>query len=408
MQHNDKKPSTHWGAICLHIGVLLLLFSAYNNRTIALKYIGYGLALASLLVLAWQDPNGIKSKLRQPTFMWLMLFLGVNAVAFLQINRELQLVCAEEYRKGLFQAGLFAAVVATAITNLKKLDHAIWALGLASLSITIWCLWEIKASSIDNVLVNAPTTFRDFSVRFVFYLPFAMILFTRTMSWPKLLWASLIVLQLVLIIFSGFRGGWLGLIVMIGLWVYYAREKRKVIGIASICVLAVVVGWGATSSEYVTSKLRQTDTSLRWEGTWRPTVDMIKNKPFLGHGFCDAAFRAENVRLADSHPEWVLGKTLTDPHSVYLESAFAAGVPGLIILLCLFWSIFRRVKNVAATTRDGLLRKHAIAVLCMFTSYFAVLGIFEPLQWEQLGVAVGLAMSLGNISRNIDSTPERS
>ena len=271
----DKRGSRYWGTACLHIGVLLLLFSAYNNRTIALKYLAYGISLVSLLILTWQDPINIKNKLRQPAFIWLILFLVVNAIAFLQIDREFQSTCAEEYRKGLFQAGLFATVIAIAISDLKKLGHAIWALGLASLSTTISCLWEIRGSTVDNVLLNAPTSVRDFSVRFIFYLPFVVILFTQSKSWLRLLWAGLIVVQLGLITFSGFRGGWLGLIVMIALWIYYSKTKRKVIGITSICVLVVVFGWGATSSGYVTGKLRQTDTSSRWEGTWRATLDMI-------------------------------------------------------------------------------------------------------------------------------------
>ena len=406
LQDIDKKGSKYWATACLHIGVLLLLFSAYNNRTIALKYVAYGMSLASLLVLAWRDPTYVKSKLRQPTFKWLMLFLVVNAIAFFQLDREFQFTCAEEYRKGLFQAGLFATVVAIAISDLKRLGHAIWALGLASLSVTISCLWEIRGSTVDNVLLNAPTSVRDFSVRFIFYLPFVVILFTQSKSWLRLLWAGLIVIQLGLITFSGFRGGWLGLIVMIALWIYYSKTKRKVIGVTSICVLVVVFGWGATSSGYVTGKLRQTDTSSRWEGTWRATLDMIKNKPVLGHGFCDVAFRAENARLADTHPEWVLGKSLTDPHSIYLESAFAAGIPGMLILLCLFSSILRGVGHIAVVTNNSLLREYSVAVLCMFTSYFVVLGIFEPLQWEQLGIGVGLALTLGNISSSVDAMPK--
>jgi O-antigen ligase len=404
--HIDKHGAKYWGAALLHLGVLLLLFSAYNNRTIALKYIAYGISLASLLLLAWHDRRKIKNKLSQPLFIWLLVFLGINAIAFLQVDSALQIVCAEEYRKGLLQAGLFATIIVVAITDMRKLGHAIWALGLASVSISISYLWEFRNLSVDTILVNAAPTFRDFSVRFIFYLPFLVYLFSRSTSWLKLLWATLIFLQLIFITFSGFRGGWLGLVVMIALWVYYSPRKRKVIGLTSICVLGAIVGWGATSSEYVASKLQQTDTSLRWDGTWRPTIVMIKNNPLAGHGFCDTAFRAENARLVDRHPEWALGKELMDPHSIYLESAFAAGIPAMLILVCLFWVILRDIVHVIDVTTDGVLRGYSVAVLCMFMSYFVVLGIFEPLQWEQLGIVVGLALSLTNILRERDLVPK--
>ena len=133
---------------------------------------------------------------------------------------------------------------------------------------------------------------------------------------------------------------------------------------------------------------------------------MIKNKPFLGHGFCNVGFRAENARLVDSNPDWVLGKALTDPHSIYLESAFAAGVPSMLILVCLFWSILRSIRHAVVFTNNSVLREYSLAALCMFMGYFVVLGIFEPLHWEQLGIGVGLAMSLRSISRNIDAMPQ--
>jgi O-antigen ligase len=395
-----------WANRLLYVAVLLLLFSTYNNRTIALKYCAYGISLVSMLVLIWQDPINVRNRLGKPTFLLLMLFLIANAVAFLQIDHAHRFACAEEYRKGLFQAGLLAVAVAIATTNLRRLRYAIITLGLASLYITLLCLWEIRGSTIENVLLNAPTSVRDFSVRFLFFFPFLIVLLVQSKSWLRVIWGCLVVLQLGLITFSGFRGGWLGLIVMIVLWIYFSRTRRKAIAFGSICILATILGWGATSSGYVAGKLRQTDTSLRWDGTWRASIDMIKNKPLAGHGFCDVAFRAENMRLADLHPEWALGKSLTDPHSVYLESAFAAGLPGILILLFLFWSTFRGVGHIVVHTNNSLLRDYSVAVLCMFTSYFVVLGIFEPLQWEQLGIGVGLALSLSNISSSVDGKPK--
>ena len=395
-----KSTAKDWSAHCLYLAVLMLLFSTYNSRAIALKYSGYGLAIVTILLLFFVDAKNTLRSLNTPIYKWLLLFLGINAVALLQADSAYRLDAIEHYRKGLLQASLLAAAIAISLTNLGRIKWGIWVLGLASLYITIFCLKEIINFPLQNAILDHATLYRDYCFRFVFYFPFLIVLFATTV-WPlKAGWLFLLSLQLALLAFSGFRGGWIGFLVILALWLYFFRPNRRTL--ISVAALTVLLAVAASSSNYVLMKFKQADTGARWDGAWRATVDMIKNKPLLGHGLSSQVFREENNQLADQHPSWIIGKNLTGPHSIFLDSAFSAGLPALGVLLAIYWLVIRDTLWVIRTTANQALRKYAVASLCSFVGFFVVLGLTESLRWELLGLSVGLTMSLVKVARNLE------
>lgn len=395
-----KSMTKDWPAHCLYLAVLMLLFSTYNNRAIALKYSGYSLALVTILLLFFVDAKNTLRSLNTPIYKWLLLFLGINAMALLQVDSAYRMDAVEHYRKGLLQAGLLATAIALSLTNLARIKWGIWVFGLASLHITFFCLNEIVNFPVQNAVLDHATLYRDYCFRFIFYFPFLIVLFATT-GWPiKAVWLFLPSLQLALLAFSGFRGSWIGFLVIVAQWLFFFRPNRRIfISVAALMVLSAVA---ASSSNYVLMKFKQTDTGARWDGAWRATVDMIRDKPIVGHGLSSQVFREENNRLADQHPSWVIGKNLTGPHSIFLDSAFSAGLPALGVLLAIYWLVIRDTLWVIRTTANQALRRYAVASLCSFVGFFVVLGLTESLRWELLGLSVGLTMSLVKVARNLE------
>lgn len=390
-----------WTNRLLYLAVFLLFFATYNNRAIGVKYTGYGLAIICILILLWLNPNEIRSKLTDRTLAWLVALVAINAVAILQVDPEYQLQSLEHFRKGLIQAALFAVAISLAVNSVDRVKQVGLALGFASLCITFYCIAEIIDSPIANALVNAPTSYRYYGFRYVFYFPFLWMLIQQSRHWKQAAWITLVSTQLILVAFSGFRGAWLASIAMIAIWAFFFRTKKVIVLVGVMLVLAL--GAAAFSSDYTFAKLNQADTGKRWDGAWRASIDMIKDRPLFGHGFGSQVFQRENDRLADHNPDWAIGKGLTGPHSIYLDVAFSAGIPALMILLTIFGYIFRRIWRVIKTTQNQRLRSFAIATLCSFVGFYVVLGALESLRWELLGMFVGLAMSISNIAQMIDS-----
>jgi O-antigen ligase len=365
------------------------------------KYTGYGLAIICILILLWVNPEKIRCKLRDRTLAWLVALVAINAAAIFQVDPEYQLQSLEHFRKGLIQAALFAISIPLAINSREQLKQAVLALGLASLIITFFCIAEIIDNPIANPLLNDPTSYRYYGFRYIFYFPFLWLLIQQISDWKRGAWIILVSVQLTLVAFSGFRGAWLASAVMITLWAFFVRTKRLTLFVGAMLVLAL--GLAALASDYTFAKLNQIDTGKRWDGAWRASIDMIEDRPFLGHGFGPDVFQRENDRLAAQNPDWVLGKKLTGPHSVYLDVAFSAGIPALLILLAGFGSIIRRMWRIIRTTQNKELRSFTIAALCSFVGFYVVLGALETLRWELLGMFVGLTMSISNICSKVDT-----
>ena len=364
-----------WANRLLYGAVLLLFFSTYNNRAIGAKYIGYSLVLICGLILLWLNPEQVRSKLRDRTLVWLAALAAVSGIAILQVDPEYKLQSFEHFRKGLIQAGLFAVAIPLVIDGVDRLKQAGLALGLASLCITLYCFWEIKSSSIASPLLNSPTSYRYYGFRFILYFPFLWLLTQQTHHWKRFTWITLIAVQLALIAFSGFRGGWLASVVMILLWTFLFRAKKLTLFFAAMLVIALSVA--AFSSDYIFSKLNQTDTGKRWDGAWRASLDMILDQPLLGHGFGPSVFKRENDQLAEKNPDWVLGKELTGPHSIYLDATFSAGFPALFVLLAVFGSIIRRLWGVIKITQHGETRSFAVATICCLLDFTSSLVLWK-------------------------------
>ena len=397
----NRKFIGNWANNIQYLAVLLLLFAAYNNRAIGAKYTGYVLAIICTLVLLWMNREHTLNRLKDPILGWLIALIAVVLVAITQVAPEYQLHSLENFRKEFVQAGVFAIAVPLAINSLDRLRHAALVLGLASLGITVMCFVRIAEIPVENPLINAPTSYRYYGFRYVFYFPFLWLLIHRTDRWQRVGWVILVAVQLTLMAFSGFRGAWLASAVMIALWAFFFRTKRLTLVVGAL--LFAALGAAALSSDYTLAKLHQTDTGKRWDGAWRASVDMIKDRPWRGHGIGPQIFKSENDRLADQRPSWALGKQLTGPHSIYLDVAFSAGIPALIVLLIIIGSIIRRLWRVIRTSDNQELRSFASATLCSIFGFYIVLGALESLRWELLGLFVGLTVSITALSRKIDS-----
>jgi O-antigen ligase len=90
-------------------------------------------------------------------------------------------------------------------------------------------------------------------------------------------------------------------------------------------------------------------------------------------------------------------------HNVYLQYAVDLGVPGLILFLWLFVSVFRRVRRVRRLSkRDSTLRGIGAAAAGVQTALcaFAVAALFYPVAYQfYFFLIAGLALAIDNVWR---------
>ena len=142
-------------------------------------------------------------------------------------------------------------------------------------------------------------------------------------------------LLLAAMFFCRSRGAWLALGVALLLWLLWGRWSNpkariacKIVGV-TLVIAAVVFGFG-----YVTREWRTEVRPL----IWRSTLEMIAERPLLGHGL--GTFAAEYPRFRS--PEYFLRSRATNvtdhAHNELLEIAAEQGLVGLVATLWL-WGV---------------------------------------------------------------------
>lgn len=148
-------------------------------------------------------------------------------------------------------------------------------------------------------------------------------------------------------------GAWLAIIVMMPFIIYFALiynkiNIKKIILCMCICVIALAVvnniSKGALFKRFYTEVSQVTalyDMDSLTNGRysiWCDTITMIERRPFTGYG--RDSFDAEHSRLFEKDSELAKAKHVFDyAHNMYLELAFAGGIPSALIF-CMILIIF--------------------------------------------------------------------
>lgn len=215
---------------------------------------------------------------------------------------------------------------------------------------------------------------------------------------------------------SGIIAALIGLVILMLLAVYdYGFKKIMVISSLVIIILVLSFSFLAKQNPQLTSEVffwknylsGEIDLSEKssWleagDGRgyiWANTVDLIADKPLLGHGANTLAYYYP-YNDPDKNKRFLVLRTMIDkPHNAYLGFAFNFGVIAFLFLLYLFAAhLFYNVKQlVKSGGEQPLLRTYQIAILGFLIAFW-VQGLFNdfvigsgPIHWILLGFGIAL------------------
>ena len=170
--------------------------------------------------------------------------------------------------------------------------------------------------------------------------------------------AALATLNLLFLVATGNRGGFLVLLGGGLLFLYMFRDRLSI----KTTINTVIIGVLALSAaSYVTVNYTKFDRlydrleATEFEGAmpdtrvsvWRPSLEQIQKKPVLGHG--------PRLRLTDGDSIYRGHVQINYPHNLYLYLLYTVGVVGIVAYLAFFGAIIRRYwKNASWSSGDEL------------------------------------------------------
>lgn len=213
--------------------------------------------------------------------------------------------------------------------------------------------------------------------------------------------AALLALSNVLFVLSG-RSGHVVAIAMLSLAIMWQLPKRfRALVVLLPFVLALVLFLSSSKvrdrlttvknevQSYSTQQKAVTSSGIRLE-LWLKAISIISDNPLAGLGV--GSWSTEYNRL--EHKKNSLHTPINgngNPHQEYLQWGVQLGLPGIVLLLCVFGSVFRDTLGmepvVARAAQSALV---ALMVACLFNS-----SLYDALIGDFFCVTLGLLLALG-------------
>lgn len=293
------------------------------------------------------------------------------------------------------QGGLFLLLLQNLIDNEKRLKTVLTVYFVATVFFSLVAIGTTVSEGLKRAVVaegqNPNALARALGLGFLL-MPYLYERLRKT--WWRFPLVSGSALILLAVFMTGSRGAWLGLITSVGLTWVIARGRLARMRSLITATVFLLVGipllhyYGLIGEWQVRRVLKlaspeQTIESARvyiWAVGW----EMIKNNPILGVGLQNFPARFEDYIDAAG----VAGKPGIypgrDPHSIYLSAQAELGLPGIALILALFWVIFHRLLPYRTDKRAicGIL-------LLLFTAFSGTVATiqYRKFFWLALGLS---------------------
>ena len=375
----------------IECSVGIYIIALFNPHVTALHSIGIYLGILTWVAKIVAQRSVGHRYLSSALFrLWILFVLFTFCSVFQSTDLKLSL---SSFRKEFFEMVLIALPVADIFRQPHRRARLLLVMSFAALAMVAASIYQYVIELIrlghvsDNIHLH-----RDYANGLIFFIPFVFALTCMTKT--KWLGAALLAIQCILLMATGARGAWIGLLAGMSVWLFFRFRLRAVLIASSALGVLVVLGIFFIPQSLFMSKLAQGfDTSQRTSGTWGPAMEMMNERPIFGFGFGKDIFHSEFDSRVDTHPNWSIRKSI-GPHSSYLAIGFAAGYVGLLAML-IFYSRFMfdglRLLRNDLSNKDALL---LLATIGSFVALYLVRGIVEVVPWPAMGIHVGIILAM--------------
>jgi len=277
-------------------------------------------------------PNAIK-------YLWVLLVQMTLCIPLALWPRMALNTVYDKYAKGVVVAMLISMCVVT----VKELRKLLWIQVSAVALVTFLSIATRhyneggRLSGVQESILSNPN---DLAINIAISFPLCLAFMLHTHGFKKLIWACSLAIMCIGVVLTSSRSGLLALIliIMVCVWEYGIKGKRRQLVIVTIVTFVLGMGLALSSSHY------------------RARVESI----FMGNveGSGDSGSMAARRELlvksamtALTHPLFGVGpgcfpivdKLWHVAHNAYTELAAEAGFPALFLFLMAMWAAFKNI-----------------------------------------------------------------
>jgi O-antigen ligase len=271
--------------------------------------------------------------------LWLLLLWMNICVPFALWKSEAFNTTWIKFSKGVVVAMLISLTVVT-VWELRRL---VWVQLSAVTLVTFFSIAlrhydpDGRLAGIQESILSNPN---DLAINIAITFPFGLAFLLHSRGLKKFLWAAGLGFMCLGVVLTSSRSGFLALIItiVICVWEYGIKEKRRQLVVATI--LITILGFGiAVSDSHYRARLESI------------VLGNIEGSGDKGSREARVALLKKSIDVAVTHPIFGVGPgcfSLVDSgwvvaHNAYTELAAETGFPGLLLFLAAIWAALKNI-----------------------------------------------------------------
>ena len=396
----------------MEYGIYLLAIFLFTDKGESFRTIGLYIPPIALIIRSYLTQKS-PFDMNDPLLLSLIA-LCLSAIASSLISNE-PLLSINEFKKTYLKVFIMFSVIKITFGKIETLKKLIILLSLLSAFFAAMTYYDyITKALTDNgrIIYNSVRQYNSILSFLLPFVPFALI--STKDSVQKILWAFTLFTGITALLLTGFRGGWVSILVSMLVWSIWSLRRKwskaflLILGGTLVTVTIILI---LLPSSHIRKNLwKGISTTGRYEWRWTAYVQIyegsaIENKLF-GKGLTrEKMYESYNIWYRQKTGHYPPKNFFRNPHSTYLSILFKQGLSGLIFYISLI-SIYL-ISVIRAIRKTGDLEQKAmgIAILCPFLGEYIVHALVEDLRFMPLGLILGLAGGYLNLTkRNRNNT----
>lgn len=380
-------------------GIYIYALTMFNPRVVALHSIGMYLPLLCWLIKHALTRGRRLGYFKNSVSAWILAFALIVLLSVL--HSPDMLYSLGRFRRGLGSMLFLFVVIADVFRDEKKLYRLAVMLATGAIVMMALDLYQYYQEIVTHYAGNLGDLYfshRWYSDSLMYLAPFILAMAVLHSGKKAVFWWGMFAADAVLLFMTATRGAWVAFGVAILLWSLVKADKKLLLTLAggalAILVLVVAVLHKNPEGALIISRFKEgLSTSGRINGIWRPTDEMILDKPLTGYGVGRQIYYNEFNRRATISDWWPIKKAI-GTHNNYLQITFAAGLPALLIMAFFYAHVFATLWRLARTFASPVLSNLSLVTLMTFAGHYMVRGFVENLFWIPLGILLGITVAL--------------
>ncbi len=384
----------------LEYGIYLFAVFLFTSKGESFRSFGLYI-LPVVLIIKMSLAGKLPFDWRNPLFLSIMAICTSGILSSL-LSEDLSL-SLYAFRKTYLKIFLIFVVISSTFNESGRLKRLLIFLSLLTAFFAAMAFYTYVTKAVlarGEIIYYSARKYNSILAYLLPFVPFTIVAAKNNIH--KILLLLLLIVGLIALILTGFRGGWLSIFISMSIWFMWMLRNispRSLILPIGLIAISIAIALTFLPSSHIPKRIKEGfSTSGRYEWRWKAYIEIYRDFPIInklwGKGL-------DKKIMYNTYSEWYKLKTGNhpdpdnkafprNPHNHYLLVLFQQGIFGIALFMSL---IFINLRALVKTIRHNAFFEHkamGIALMGAFVGEHIIRGLTDDIWILPFGFLLGL------------------